>query len=100
MSEIKRVYSFGGKTADGDGSMKNLLGGKGANHEWPSIGSRLTITTEFAPSITLLDAIIPKDWPEVAQALKNGDIMGTRFVTSRTRSLYPAAPVPEAPCRE
>jgi pyruvate,orthophosphate dikinase len=31
MSEIKRVYFFGGKTADGDGSMKNLLGGKGAN---------------------------------------------------------------------
>ena len=31
MSEIKRVYRFGGKTADGDGSMKNLLGGKGAN---------------------------------------------------------------------
>jgi pyruvate,orthophosphate dikinase len=31
MSEIKRVYFFGGKSADGDGSMKNLLGGKGAN---------------------------------------------------------------------
>ena len=25
------VYSFGGGTADGDASMKNLLGGKGAN---------------------------------------------------------------------
>jgi phosphoenolpyruvate synthase/pyruvate phosphate dikinase len=31
MSKIKRVYSFGGKTAEGDGSMRNLLGGKGAN---------------------------------------------------------------------
>ena len=31
MSEIKRVYSFGGKTAEGDGTMRNLLGGKGAN---------------------------------------------------------------------
>ncbi|MEF9986780.1 MAG: pyruvate, phosphate dikinase [Bacteroidales bacterium] len=31
MSEIKRVYQFGGKNAEGDGSMKNLLGGKGAN---------------------------------------------------------------------
>ncbi len=31
MSNTKRVYFFGGKTADGDGSMKNLLGGKGAN---------------------------------------------------------------------
>ncbi len=25
------VYAFGGGTADGDASMKNLLGGKGAN---------------------------------------------------------------------
>ena len=31
MSEIKRVYRFGGRNADGDGSMRNLLGGKGAN---------------------------------------------------------------------
>lgn len=31
MSEIKRVYRFGGRDAEGDGSMKNLLGGKGAN---------------------------------------------------------------------
>ncbi|PKP41264.1 MAG: pyruvate, phosphate dikinase [Bacteroidetes bacterium HGW-Bacteroidetes-10] len=31
MSEVKRVYFFGGKDAEGDGSMKNLLGGKGAN---------------------------------------------------------------------
>jgi pyruvate, orthophosphate dikinase len=27
----KHVYYFGGKTADGEGSMKTLLGGKGAN---------------------------------------------------------------------
>ena len=26
----KQVYSFGGGTADGDGSMKEVLGGKGA----------------------------------------------------------------------
>ena len=26
----KHVYSFGGGTADGDGSMKEVLGGKGA----------------------------------------------------------------------
>lgn len=31
MSEIKRVFRFGGRDAEGDGSMKNLLGGKGAN---------------------------------------------------------------------
>ena len=27
----KRVYRFGGKTAEGDGKMRELLGGKGAN---------------------------------------------------------------------
>ncbi len=31
MSKIKRVYSFGNKTAEGKADMKNLLGGKGAN---------------------------------------------------------------------
>lgn len=51
MSEIKRVYFFGGKSADGDGSMKNLLGGKGANlAEMCALGipvpAGFTITTE------------------------------------------------------
>ena len=31
MDNKKRVYRFGGKTAEGDGTMRNLLGGKGAN---------------------------------------------------------------------
>jgi len=31
MSSKKYVYSFGGGKADGNESMKNLLGGKGAN---------------------------------------------------------------------
>jgi len=31
MSEKKYVYTFGGSKTEGDGSMKNLLGGKGAN---------------------------------------------------------------------
>jgi pyruvate,orthophosphate dikinase len=31
MSKVKRVYSFGKKTAEGKAEMKNLLGGKGAN---------------------------------------------------------------------
>src|SRR5215468_6959090 len=45
------VYFFGGKTADGDGKMKELLGGKGANlAEMCRIGlpvpAGFTITTE------------------------------------------------------
>ena len=51
MSKEQYVYYFGGKKADGDASMKNLLGGKGANlAEMINIGIPVppgfTITTE------------------------------------------------------
>src|SRR5262249_37360439 len=47
----KYVYFFGGKTAEGDGKMKELLGGKGANlAEMCRIGlpvpARFTLTTQ------------------------------------------------------
>src|SRR5687768_17511211 len=50
-SKTKYVYSFGAGKADGDGSMKALLGGKGANlAEMSRIGLPVppgfTITTE------------------------------------------------------
>lgn len=51
MSNVKYVYAFGGKTAEGKADMKNLLGGKGANlAEMCLLGlpvpAGLTITTE------------------------------------------------------
>lgn len=51
MTKVKRVYTFGNKKAEGNESMKNLLGGKGANlAEMCLIGlpvpSGLSITTE------------------------------------------------------
>ena len=51
LSKTRWVYSFGGGGADGDASMKNLLGGKGANlAEMSSLGLPVppgfTITTE------------------------------------------------------
>ena len=52
MAEIKkRVYRFGGKHAEGDGKMRELLGGKGANlAEMNLLGmpvpAGFTITTE------------------------------------------------------
>lgn len=51
MSEAKHVYYFGNKTAEGNGKMKELLGGKGANlAEMNLIGIPVppgfTITTE------------------------------------------------------
>jgi len=51
MTKTRWVYGFGGGAADGDASMKNLLGGKGANlAEMSSLGLPVppgfTITTE------------------------------------------------------
>ena len=51
-SKVKSVYTFGNKKAEGDASMKNLLGGKGANlAEMNLIGVPVppgfTITTEM-----------------------------------------------------
>lgn len=51
MSNVKRVYTFGGKKAEGKADMKNLLGGKGANlAEMCLLGlpvpAGFTITTE------------------------------------------------------
>src|ERR1035437_10078297 len=51
VKKVKYVYQFGNKKADGDGNMKPLLGGKGANlAEMGRIGLPVppgfTITTE------------------------------------------------------
>jgi len=51
LTKSRWVYAFGGGGADGDASMKNLLGGKGANlAEMSSLGLPVppgfTITTE------------------------------------------------------
>ena len=51
MADVKRVYTFGNKEAEGNGKMRELLGGKGANlAEMTKIGlpvpQGFTITTE------------------------------------------------------
>ena len=51
MSNVKRVYLFGGGMSEGKADMKNLLGGKGANlAEMSNLGipvpAGFTITTE------------------------------------------------------
>ena len=51
LEEKKRVYRFGGKTAEGDAAMRELLGGKGANlAEMSKLGlpvpAGFTITTD------------------------------------------------------
>jgi len=62
----QHVYSFGGKTADGNGKMKELLGGKGANlAEMCLIGIPVppgfTITTEVCASYYDHGKKIPED---------------------------------------
>jgi len=82
----KYVYLFGNKKADGDGSMKPLLGGKGANlAEMSRIGLPVppgfTITTEVCTYYYQNKKTYPKTLdPQV----KNGvafieKIMGTKF---------------------
>src|SRR4051812_27020111 len=82
----KYVYSFGGKKSDGDGSMKPLLGGKGANlAEMSRIGLPVppgfTITTE----VCTYYYANRRTYPKVLEAqVKDGvafieGIMGTKF---------------------
>src|SRR4026209_2074033 len=82
----KFVYLFGNKKADGDGSMKALLGGKGANlAEMTRIGLPVppgfTITTEVCTYYYDNKRAYPKDLqPQVEAGVRQMEkIMGTKF---------------------
>ena len=82
----KYVYVFGNKKADGDGSMKALLGGKGANlAEMTRIGLPVppgfTITTEVCTHYYDHKRTYPKELrAQVEAGIANMEkIMGTRF---------------------
>ena len=88
LQEVKtRIYKFGNKTADGNSTMKNLLGGKGANlAEMSAIGIPVppgfTITTEVCTEYNLLgkDAVVEMITEEVESAIENlENIMGAKF---------------------
>jgi len=87
MSNVKRVYTFGNKKAEGKTDMKNLLGGKGANlAEMNLIGVPVppgfTITTEVCTEYNKLgrEKVVELLKAEVEAAMKNvEDIMGTKF---------------------
>ena len=86
MSKIKRVYSFGKKTAEGKADMKNLLGGKGANlAEMCLLGlpvpAGFTITTEACNEYYQNNCTLPKDlMPEVWAAIKKTEeTMGMKY---------------------
>ena len=82
----KRVYRFGGKTAEGDGSMRELLGGKGANlAEMSRLGmpvpAGFTITTECCAEYYQLGGGYSAELKaEVAEALAATEkLMGKKF---------------------
>jgi pyruvate,orthophosphate dikinase len=82
----KYVYHFGGNKADGNGSMKPLLGGKGANlAEMARIGLPVppgfTITTEVCTYYYANKKTYPKNLdPAVKEGVaKIEAIMGTKF---------------------
>ncbi|MDY0197526.1 MAG: pyruvate, phosphate dikinase [Tenuifilaceae bacterium] len=87
MSNLKRVYTFGNKESDGNGKMKELLGGKGANlAEMNLIGIPVppgfTITTDVCTEYFKLgqDKAVELIKPEVEAAMKKIEgIMGTQF---------------------
>ena len=86
MSKVKRVYSFGRKTAEGKADMKNLLGGKGANlAEMCLLGlpvpAGFTITTDACNEYYANNCTLPKDlMPEVWAAMKlTEETMGMRY---------------------
>ena len=83
---MKRVYRFGGKEAEGNGQMRNLLGGKGANlAEMCTLGipvpAGFTITTECCTEYYALGGGYTEELRrDVAAALKATEaIMGKKF---------------------
>ena len=86
MSNVKYVYTFGGKTAEGKADMKNLLGGKGANLaemcllKLP-VPAGLTITTECCTAYYQNNCQLPAGlMNEVHAGMKNMEnIMGMKY---------------------
>lgn len=99
MSNVKRVYTFGNKTAEGKADMKNLLGGKGANlAEMCLLGlpvpAGFTITTdtcnEYYKNNNQLPAeLLPEIWKamefvEKAMSMKYGDSENPLLMSCRS----------------
>jgi pyruvate,orthophosphate dikinase len=83
---VRWVYAFGGGSADGDASMRNLLGGKGANlAEMSSLGlpvpAGFTITTEACVHYYSRGRQFPEDLErQVAEGLAAVEALtGKRF---------------------
>ena len=90
MPNVKRVYTFGNKKAEGNGKMRELLGGKGANlAEMNLVGIPVppgfTITTEVCTEYYQhgKEEVIKMIKPEVEAAMKQVEKnMGMEFGSS------------------
>ena len=85
-SQTRWVYAFGGGTAEGDASMRNLLGGKGANlAEMSALGLPVppgfTITTEACNHFYAHDRSYPETLADQVEAALGGveALTGKRF---------------------
>ena len=84
---IVRVYNFGNKKADGNSTMKNLLGGKGANlAEMSAIGIPVppgfTITTDVCTEYNAIgqDAVVALIKEDVEKAIEDiENVMNAKF---------------------
>src|SRR6201996_1386994 len=90
----KYVYTWGNRKADGDGSMKALLGGKGANlAEMTRIGLPVppgfTISTEVCTYFYAHKKTYPKTMqPQVEEGVRRMErIMGTTFGDTKAMPL-------------
>jgi pyruvate,orthophosphate dikinase len=103
MSKLKRVYSFGKKSAEGRADMKNLLGGKGANLAEMCLLSLpvpagFTITTEacveyYENNHVLHPDLMPEVWAamkktEETMNMKYGDPENALLVSFRCPQVY------------
>ena len=86
MGKTKYVYSFGNRKAEGNSTMKNLLGGKGANlaemcHLGLPVPAGITITTECCTAYYANNCQLPEGlMDEVAEGIKNmEEIMGMKY---------------------
>ena len=87
MSNVKRVYTFGNKEAEGNGKMRELLGGKGANlAEMNLIGIPVppgfTITTDVCSEYYQYgkEKVVEMLRPEVEKAIQNIEkLTGMKF---------------------
>ncbi len=101
----KYVYTFGGKTAEGNASMKNELGGKGANLaemcllKLP-VPAGLTITTECCTAYYQNNCQLPAGlMDEVHAGMKNMEnFLFNDTATPRTRCSSAAALVRVSRC--